>query len=175
VAEVVRLLVLGGKLQVEACVAQCVDRLKADMEGLDPGAAMEVLESVPSEMDGRKDVAALRNTASYFLLKAIKAERVMGVELQRAWGIVIKCIEGRAASKDAVEARVWEPVNHMLSEDKLGAEVKGAVADAVARYLGPIHKLWEGGEGLEWCWSEGLSRGAKVSPFNPRRAVGAQE
>jgi hypothetical protein len=172
--ELVRLLVLGGKLQVEACVAQCVDRLKAGMKGLDPGAAMEVLESVPSEMDGVKGVEALRSRGLYFLLKAIKAERLAGVELQRAWGIVIKCIEQRSAAKAPLEARGWDPVRDMLAADSLGEEIEGAVADAVARYLGPIHKLWRGRKISISRWSEGLSKGAKVSPIGAR-LVGVKE
>jgi hypothetical protein len=84
--------VLGGKLQVEACVAQCVDKVGAALSDEDPGPAMEVLESVPSELDGRKDVEALRNKGLYFLLKAIRTGRVVGVELQRAWSIVVDFI-----------------------------------------------------------------------------------
>jgi hypothetical protein len=77
-SELLRLLVLGGKLQVEACVDQCVDKVKEalDVDGKDPGAAMEVLESVPSEMDGRKDVAALRNTAFSCLITAMIVKRM---------------------------------------------------------------------------------------------------
>jgi hypothetical protein len=99
----------------------------------------------------------------YFLLRTIRAERVGGAELLRAWGIVIKCIAERDAGKAPLEARVWEPVRDMLSEGKLGDDVKGGLADALARYLGPVHKLWEGGRGEAFCWSEGFSTGATVS------------
>jgi hypothetical protein len=167
--ELVRLLVLGGKLQVEACVAQCVDKVKKAMESLDPAAAMEVLESVPSEMDGVEGVGTLRNAALYFLLKAIRAHRVGGDELRRAWGVVIECIEENDAGKAPAEARVWEPVDEMLADYLLEDELKDKVADAVAGYLGPIDKLWEGGRGPASCWSEGLSDGVKVSPFPSRR------
>jgi hypothetical protein len=92
-AELVRLLVLGGKLQVEAC---SVAKLKAAVTGKDPGTAMEVLESVPSEMDGRKGVKALRHKALYYLLLALNPEGTALAEVGRAWGIVVNFIEERA-------------------------------------------------------------------------------
>jgi hypothetical protein len=119
---------------------------------------------------GRGDPA---EQAVYFLLEAIKAGRVAGAELQRAWGIVVTCIEKRSASEAPLEARVWEPVRDMLLKGKLGDEIKGELADALARYLGPVHCLWKQGRELASCWSQGLSKGVKVSPFNPRAAVGA--
>jgi hypothetical protein len=43
-AEVVRLLVLAGKLQVEPFAVQCVDKVGTALSEEDPGPSMEVLE-----------------------------------------------------------------------------------------------------------------------------------
>jgi hypothetical protein len=168
-SELLRLLVLGGKLQVEACVAQCVDKVKEalDVDGKDPGAAMEVLESVPSEMDGRKDVEALRNQAFLFLLMAMIVKRVAPAEVGRAWGIVVSFIEERAEGRSMVEGDAWGALETLLSVNSPGEEVKGKVAAAVARYLGPVHRLWAAGPWQRRCWSQGLSAKVRVSPYPP--------
>jgi hypothetical protein len=164
----VRLLVLGGKLQVEACVAQCVDNVGTALRAVlglsvgNPTEAMEVLESVPSEMDGRKDVEALRNQALHYLLLAM-GEPMTDAILQRAWGIVVSFIEERAQGKSVVQKPAWSVLEELLERDVVGDETKGELANAVARYLGPIHRLWAAGPWTETCWSQGLSEKVKVS------------
>jgi hypothetical protein len=162
-AELVRLLVLGGKLQVEACVAQCVDKVGAAVTGKDLGAAMEVLESVPSELDGRKDVAALRNKAFYHLLMAMQEPTASATIQQRAWGIVVNVIEERGEGESMVEARAWDVLDDILYSKSVEDEVKGKVGTAVARYLGPVHRLWAVGPWTRCCWSKGLSAKVLVS------------
>jgi hypothetical protein len=161
-AEVVRLLVLGGKLQVEACVAQCVDKLKQVLCEEDPGPAMELLESVPSEMDGRKDVEALRNLAFFCLVTVMESKGTALTNAGRAWGIVVSFIEEKTEGDSLIEAQAWNVLDDVLESKSLGDEIKGKVGTAVARYLGPVHRLWSAGPWTDCCWSAGLSSKAQV-------------
>jgi hypothetical protein len=160
-AQRVRLLALGGKLQVEACVAQCVDKVERVLRNKDAEAAMVVLESVPSEMEGREDVAALRKTAFDQLLSAMDPPRRAPKQMGRAWGVVVNFIEEKAGSM--LEAWVWGVLESMLRSESVGDEVKEQVGTAVARYLGPVHRLWAPRPAMTCCWSEGLSAKVKVS------------
>jgi hypothetical protein len=78
---------------------------------------------------------------------------------------VVSFIEEKAESKSVVEGDEWRAFEILLSVNSPGDEIKGKVAGGVARYLGPIHRLWAAGPWTRCCWSEGLSDRAKVSPL----------
>jgi hypothetical protein len=68
--QLVRLLVLGAKLQANACVAQCAAELGAT--ALDLETALGVMEGVPAEMGAYHEVKALRGHAWNALVKHVE-------------------------------------------------------------------------------------------------------
>jgi hypothetical protein len=56
--QLLRLLVLGAKLQVDDCMAQCATELRT--KAMDLETAVSVMEVVPAEMDAYPEVKALR-------------------------------------------------------------------------------------------------------------------
>jgi hypothetical protein len=161
-SELLRLLVLGGKLQVEACVAQCVDKVGMQLGYGSSAPAMEVLEGIPNEMDGVKGVAGLRDRAFIRLTETIR-HRILETTLElRAWRLVIAAIEAQAKTANGVEARLWKLVDDSIALRRLG-EAKPEVERMVVRYLGPLHRLWEVDStwSVSW-WSEAIPAKAKV-------------
>jgi hypothetical protein len=69
-SQLVRFVILASKLQVPTCVSECAVELGRVMN---VEVAMEVLEHVPSELDGRPEVRTLRQQARAELISAIEA------------------------------------------------------------------------------------------------------
>jgi hypothetical protein len=146
----VRLVILASKLQVPTCLTECAVELGRVMS---VEVALEVLGSVPSEMDGCPEVRTLREKAREALIGAIEA-KVEGLE---AW-------------------RVFTVVGKLLEEKAFQISEHDDLERAVVGYLGPIHKLWDSGPFVGRSWAEGLSDKAKVGsrsrtevfvPFRP--------
>jgi hypothetical protein len=166
--QLLRLAVLGGKVQVPACVTQCAAALGANMTCED---AAELLTFMPGEMDGLEGIRALRHKAFKVLIAATEnnTEAKLGAKL---CACLAGMIEGASQGQEEgegdqgpveVEARVWRGVANLLQRGGLGDEVVGRLGRAVAAYLGPVHKLWGPGPGWADCWSKGLSAKVKVS------------
>jgi hypothetical protein len=68
--QLVRLLMLGAKLQADDCVRQCATKLGAKAMELE--TVLAVMEAVPSEMDAYLDVRALREGAWDALVKHVE-------------------------------------------------------------------------------------------------------
>jgi hypothetical protein len=135
-SQLVRLVILASKLQVQACVSECAVELGRVM-GVE--VALEVLERVPSEMDACVEVRTLRRLAREMLIYAIDG-KVEGEEARRVFAVVGGLIEEKAFE---------------ISE-------RDDLQRAVAFYLGPIHKLWDSGPFVAGGWAEGLSDKVKV-------------
>jgi hypothetical protein len=74
--QVLRLLVLGVKLQADDFVAQCTTELGAT--AMDLETALGVMEAVPGEMDAYPEVKALREYASSTLVKHVEVSDACG-------------------------------------------------------------------------------------------------
>jgi hypothetical protein len=125
------------------CVKECVDEVTKAVTGKNPGPALEVLEGIPSEMDGVEDVEALRRLALGCVIEGIRACKFAALKL-RAWRLVIATMEAQAKTAGGVEGRLWTLVGDMAAQSLLG-EAKPEVERMVVRYLGPLHRLWGGG------------------------------
>jgi hypothetical protein len=169
--QLLRLAVLGGKVQVPGCVAQCAAALGANMTCED---AAELLTCMPGEMDVLQEIRALRHKALDVLVAAterrdIEANRELGAKLCACLAGMIEGAsqegEGEGEGAREVEARVWRGMANLLRRGALGLgdDVVARLGQAVAAYLGPIHKLWRPGRRLSVCWSDGLSARVKVS------------
>jgi hypothetical protein len=127
--QLLRLAVLGGKVQVPACVAQCAAQLAANMTGED---AVELLSSMPDEMDGLEEIKALRDKALDVLVAATerKPEAQLGGRLCACLAAMIEEQE-----EGEVEARVWRAVGNLPEQGALEAERWG-------RWSGPWRGSW---------------------------------
>jgi hypothetical protein len=135
-SQLVRLVILASKLQVQACVSECAVELGRVMS---VEVALEVLERVPSEMDACAEVRTLRHQAREALISAIEA-KVEGEEARRVLAMVGGLLEEEAFKDGEVER----------------------LQKATTGYLGPVHKLWDSGHITSWGWVAGLSDKAKV-------------
>jgi hypothetical protein len=162
--ELLRLAVLGGKVQAPACVTQCAAALGANMSVED---AVEVLSSMPGEMDGLEEIRALRHKALDMLVAA-----TYGDDNPQLKAKVCACLAGVIGGQEEgeVDARVWRAVGNLLERGGLGDGVMRRLAEAMAEYLWPIHELWEPGRGDGKCWSEGLSAKFTVGARRMSRA-----
>jgi hypothetical protein len=112
-SQLVRLVILASKLQVHTCVSECAVELGRVMS---VEVALEVLERVPSELDGSAEVCTLRQQARDALIGAIEA-KVEGEEVGRVLAMVGSLLEAEAFEEAEVER----------------------LRTAIAGYLGPVH------------------------------------
>jgi hypothetical protein len=122
--ELLRLAVLGGKVQVPACVAQCAAALGADMTSED---AAELLTCMPGEMDGLEEIRALRHKALDVLVTATETdtEAELGAKV---CACLTAMIEGASQEGGAgeVEARVWRVVGNLADKGAVEEQLDAA-------------------------------------------------
>jgi hypothetical protein len=135
-SQLVRLVVLASKVQVQTCVSECSVELGRVMN---VEVGMEVLERVPSELDACAEVRTLRQQARTALISAIEAT-VEGEDMHRMLAVV----------------------GGQLEEQAFEEGEEGRLQQAIVAYLGPVHKLWDAGPYVDRGWTEGLSDKAKV-------------
>jgi hypothetical protein len=145
-SQLVRLVILASKLQVKTCVSECAVELGRVMS---VDVAKEVLDHVPSEMDGWPEVRRLR---------------------QQARGVLIRAVQGKIRGQDM--RRVFALVGGLLEEKAFEIRELDELQRAVAFYLGPVHELWSSGPTEGGGWKDHLSDMAKV---RPRTAKGGHE